>query len=49
MNETKQRNLLRFIHAQDTGDYTPYFDEYGRPIEGVTPFNKRGGKITINN
>ena len=33
----------------NTGDYLPYFNEQGNPIEGVTPFNKRGGKITINN
>jgi len=42
-------NLSRFIHAQDSGDYLPYFDEEGKLIEGVTPFNKQGGKITINN
>ena len=38
MNEAKQRN-----------HYLPYFNEEGKLIEGVTPFNKRGGKITINN
>jgi hypothetical protein len=38
MNEAKQRN-----------HYLPYFDEEGKLIEGVTPFNKQGGKITINN
>ena len=38
MNEARQRN-----------HYLPYFDEEGNLIEGVTPFNKRGGKITINN
>lgn len=33
----------------NTGDYLPYFNEEGKLIEGVTPFNRRGGKITINN